>query len=93
MKNLALLIAAAAAVLMVGGAALAQNAVNPTGTGPSKTHAGNPDPSNGGARTNPNAPATDKRNNPDQAGPVNSPGSSTSTDQTNMNPRNTTEKK
>ncbi len=93
MRKITLLFAAAATLLMAGGAALAQSAVNPTGTGPSKTHAGNPDPASGGARTNPNAPATDKRNNPVQAGPANSPGSSTSTDQTNMNPRNTTEKK
>ncbi|MBV8538213.1 MAG: hypothetical protein JO128_21630 [Alphaproteobacteria bacterium] len=91
MKKFALL-TAAAAVLMAG-AAFAQNAVNPTAEGPSKSHAGNPDPTSAGARTNPNAPATDKRNNPGQAGPASSPGSSTSTDPTNMNPRNTTEKK
>ncbi len=56
MKNIALLTAAAAAVVMVGGAALAQNAVNPTGTGPSKTHAGNPDPTSGGGTHEPQRP-------------------------------------
>lgn len=93
MKKLALLTAAGATLLMLAGPAIAQNEVNPTGTGPSKTHAGNPDPTSGGPRTNPNAPATDKRNNPNQAGPASSPGTGTSTDTTTMNPRNGTEKK
>ena len=92
MKKLALLTAAGAALLLMGGAALAQNAQNPTVNGPSKTHQANPDPTTA-ERSNPNAPATDKRNNPDQAGPATSSGSGTSSDTTSMNPRNTTEKK
>ena len=88
MNKFALLTAAGAAVLMLGGAALAQNAVNPTAEGPSKTHMGNPDPQQStGSKTNPNAPATDKRNNPNQPGPASSPGGSVSTDPTNANPR------
>jgi len=80
MNKLSLLTAAGAALLMTGGAALAQNAMNPTGSGPSKSHMGNPDPVASGAKMkNPNAPATDKRNNPNQADPANSSGGTPAT--------------
>ena len=52
MKRLSLLTAAGAALMMIGGTALAQSPspspnANPSSTGASKSHMGNPDPAKG----------------------------------------------
>jgi len=93
MNKLALLSAAGATLLLIGGAALAQTSDQPSTMGAEKSHMNNPLPSGTGP-ANPNAPAADKRNNPDQPGPATSSGSGTmSQDPTSENPHNTTEKK
>lgn len=87
MNKLALFTAAGAALMMISGVALAQDTTHkPSTMGASKSHMGNPPPSGHGP-SNPNAPATDKRNNAHQKGPASSSGGHVSSDPTNQNPR------
>lgn len=86
------LLIATASVLLLSGAGLTVTApaYAQSTMGAQKSHEGNPQNVPKAKRTNKNAPAMSKRDNPNPPGPVQQRGghnSGPSTDQTNQNPR------